>query len=185
MIRATDIAQRLLQPAIAPGDWVADATVGNGHDTLFLADCVGPSGRVFGFDIQETAVVATAAKVSLLPHVTLFQCGHEHLADRLGATAQNRLAAVMFNLGYLPGGSKDIVTRSDTTLMGLAQAAQLLAVGGLITVVLYPGHDGGAAEAKAVKDYAQRLPAAFAASHVVRANSVLPAPELMVIERRV
>ena len=49
----TGLAHELIQEKIQPGDTVVDATIGNGHDTLFLAKCVGETGRVIGFDVQE------------------------------------------------------------------------------------------------------------------------------------
>ncbi len=52
----------------------------------------------------------------------------------------------MANLGYLPGGDKTIITRPETTRSALQQAADLLAVGGRISVVVYTGHPGGRAE---------------------------------------
>ena len=122
MIRATELAQLVLRQTIKPGDWAVDATVGNGHDTLFLAQRVGPPGRVFGFDVQAAALASAAERVLGLDQITLFHAGHEHLAERLPAEAKGRLAAAMFNLGYLPGGSHEIVTRTQTTLAGLSQA---------------------------------------------------------------
>ena len=36
-----------------------DATMGNGHDTLFLCEMAGEKGKVLAFDIQERALEAT------------------------------------------------------------------------------------------------------------------------------
>jgi ubiquinone/menaquinone biosynthesis C-methylase UbiE len=49
-------AWRVIEAVVKPGDVVIDATVGQGHDTLKLAQLVGPQGNVFGFDIQEAAL---------------------------------------------------------------------------------------------------------------------------------
>ena len=38
------LAQDALARHIRPGDTVVDATMGNGHDTCFLAELVGESG---------------------------------------------------------------------------------------------------------------------------------------------
>ena len=57
--RPTALAQQLLGPLIRPGDIVIDATAGNGHDTLFLAENVGPDGRVLAFDVQAVAIDST------------------------------------------------------------------------------------------------------------------------------
>ena len=40
-----------------------DATVGNGHDTVFLARLVGETGKVIGFDIQEQAIKNTTERL--------------------------------------------------------------------------------------------------------------------------
>lgn len=182
-MRATEFAHLLMRQAVKPGDPVVDATVGNGHDTLFLAERVGPSGSVLGFDIQQAALTQAGKHVDGHPQVTLIHAGHEHLAEHLAANGYDRLAAVMFNLGYLPGAPKDIMTRTQTTLAALDQALSHLEIHGLVTLVLYPGHSGGAEEARAVRSYAQGLSQAFAVTHYARINSGRPAPELLAIER--
>jgi predicted methyltransferase len=183
MLRATDLAHLLLRQVIKPGDWAVDATVGNGHDTLWLAQQVGASGRVFGFDVQAAALAEAAKRVDGCSQVELFHSGHERLTEQLPADAKGRLAAVMFNLGYLPGAAKDIVTRTDTTLAALGQSLGLLAVGGHVTLVLYPGHPEGAEEAAAARTFAASLSASFAANIFGRINALRPAPELLAIER--
>lgn len=182
MLRATEIAHLLMRQSVNPGDWVVDATVGNGHDTLLLAKRVGPTGRVIGFDVQETALAAAAERIDGMPQVTLIHAGHENLAEHLPVDGRERLAAAMFNLGYLPGASKEIVTRSETTLAALKQILTHLKMHGLVTLVLYPGHPGGGEEAEAVRSYAQQLPQAFAVTQHARINTLRPAPELIVIE---
>ena len=182
-MRATELAHLLLRQSLRPGDQVVDATVGNGHDTLFLAKLVGPQGHVFGFDIQQAALAEAAKNVEGLSQVTLIHVGHEKLAERLPEDCTGQLAAVMFNLGYLPGASKDITTQTETTLIALEQAIANLKTHGLITLVLYPGHTEGAKEAQPVRSYAQQLGQDYAVTHYKRLNTQRPAPELLVIER--
>lgn len=55
----TEWCRSLIRPQVKPGDLCIDATMGNGHDTLFLSQLVGPSGRVLAFDIQQAALDAT------------------------------------------------------------------------------------------------------------------------------
>ena len=38
------LLRTFLQQVILPGNSVLDATAGQGRDTLFLAECVGPTG---------------------------------------------------------------------------------------------------------------------------------------------
>jgi predicted methyltransferase len=174
----------MLSTVLKPGDWAVDATVGNGHDTLWLAQQVGPQGCVFGFDVQEAALAAATRRLEGFTQVSFYQCGHEHLATRLPPTSQGRITAVMFNLGYLPGTTHDIKTCAPSTLAALDQALDFLAIGGIITLILYPGHTGGAEEAAAVRSRSDQLSPAFVVTRHVRLNARAPAPELIAIARR-
>lgn len=50
---------------------------------------------------------------------------------------------VAFNLGFLPGGDKAIITKPETTLLALEAAKETVMPGGLISLVVYVGHPGG------------------------------------------
>lgn len=143
---------------VSPGDAVVDATAGNGHDTVFLARLVGPSGQVHAFDVQEEAIRATRERLEkeglLTPSVRLHLASHDRLAELVGGPVK----AIVFNLGYLPGGDKKTVTRTECTLAALEQAAALIAPNGLLSVMCYPGHEGGKEEAEAVEAFLSRLP---------------------------
>lgn len=143
---------------VLPGDTVVDATAGNGHDTVFLARLAGPSGQVHAFDVQEEAIRATRERLE--KEGLLTSAVHLHLAshDRLAELVTGPVKAVVFNLGYLPGGDKKTVTRTGCTLAALEQAAALIAPNGILSVMCYPGHEGGDAEAEAVEDFLSRLP---------------------------
>ena len=58
----TDFVKFIISDKVKPGDFVIDGTAGNGHDTLFLANLVSDSGRVYSFDIQSEAISSTKAK---------------------------------------------------------------------------------------------------------------------------
>lgn len=150
------LAQLLVGRVLQLGDQVVDATAGNGHDTLYLARRVGEQGRVYAFDIQEEAILHTAARLraeGFENRVVLIRAGHERLKEFVPPG----IKAVMFNLGYLPGGDHQIITHPDTTVAALEQAADLLAPGGLVTVVVYRGHEGGEEEGRAVLRYVESL----------------------------
>lgn len=146
---------------------LVDATAGNGHDTLFLARCAeGHGGEVLALDIQEAALAHVRSRLveaSLTGRTRLLLLGHEDLEPclrRLIAEegAPSRLAGVMFNLGFLPGSDKRVVTRPETTLAALRGATRLLAPGGVIAVHLYSGHAGGREECETVLAFAAALP---------------------------
>lgn len=155
-------AAGLVAGALRPGDRALDGTAGNGHDTAHLARLVGPEGRVFAWDVQAAAIESTRARLlaeGLEGRATLNLGGHEGLGDWLDAApGRVPLRAAMFNLGYLPGGDRALVTRPGATLPALEAAfARLERGGGVLTVVAYPGHLGGAEEAEAVSAWALGL----------------------------
>jgi SAM-dependent methyltransferase len=155
-----DRAHAAIAAVVKEGDATIDATVGNGHDTAFLARQVGPEGAVFGFDTQPQALRAARHRLQeagVDDQVRLVQAGHETMADRLPQTWEGRVAAVTFNLGYLPGGDPSITTQPETTVAALRQAAAWLRPGGRISIVCYTGHDGGRQETEEVERWTAGL----------------------------
>jgi len=155
--------QELLSEVVQPGDLVVDLTAGNGQDTLELFRLVGQTGQVIGFDIQTQALLATrdrmvsaGAQVRLHQHdiqplpseagIDLLAMSHTEIARVLPAAPKGVIA----NLGYLPGGQRELVTRPESTVSALEQTCSLLQAGGRLAVVVYPGHPGGAEEGIAV-----------------------------------
>lgn len=168
---------------VRPGDRAVDATCGNGHDTLLLAGLVGPQGHVWGFDVQQPAIVETGRKLAeagLAERVTLLHSGHEQLARYLAVPLQ----AVMFNLGYLPGGNRAVVTRPETTLSALEQSLQLLAPSGVVLMTIYPGHSGGDEERQAVDGWAAELdPRNYHSWRMGQLNVACNAPYCIIIQK--
>jgi SAM-dependent methyltransferase len=177
------LSHLFLRSFLRDGDSAVDATCGNGHDTLLLARLVGACGHVWGFDIQEQAIDETSrrlAETGLSNRVTLLQVGHEELAEHVTAPLQT----VLFNLGYLPGGDRSIITRPETTVIALEQSLKLLAAGGTVIVVVYPGHSGGDDEQSAVEDWAARIdPRACHCWRMGQINVTAAAPYLLLVQR--
>ena len=155
--RPTSIAAGFLKDLIPAGACAIDATAGNGHDTLFLAETVGPEGKVLAFDVQEAAIVSTRARIETAGYggrVDFFQESHATMAEH---AAEGSVTAVMFNLGYLPGADHAVAT-GDDTLTALEAAVRLIKNGGALSVVCYPGHEGGDSEAVKVEAWMAALP---------------------------
>ncbi|OQP06457.1 rRNA methyltransferase [Geobacillus sp. 46C-IIa] len=153
-------ARFLLAGAVTEGSLAIDATVGNGHDTVYLAERVGDRGHVFGFDIQPEAIGATAARLAergLHGRVTLFQQSHSELLTALPRDVHGRIAGAVFNLGYLPGGDKQIVTKPESTIQAVEQLLSVMKPGGVIVLVVYHGHPEGKIERDALLDYVRSL----------------------------
>lgn len=168
---------------IREGDTVVDATMGNGKDTLFLCDLVGGSGHVYAFDVQAEAVERTRERVreaGFEPRTTLLLAGHETMADHVKAPVQ----AVMFNLGWLPGAEHIVTTRTETTLKAVSAALELIAPGGIVTVCVYPGHEEGTRELKALKEYVSGLSVrTFNVLYHSFVNASSQTPQLFLIQR--
>jgi SAM-dependent methyltransferase len=177
------LSHLLLHSFVRDGQYAVDATCGNGHDTLLLARLVGVHGHVWGFDIQERALVETGRRLTeaeLSSRVTLLHTGHEDLTRHIAVPVQ----VVLFNLGYCPGGDRSIITRPDTTGSALDQAVNLLAPGGIVVVTVYPGHDGGAEEQATVEKWAAKLdPRTWHCWRMEQTNVSQEAPYLLLIQK--
>jgi SAM-dependent methyltransferase len=154
--RAKELAHLLLAGAIEEGSVVIDATCGNGHDTCFLAQCVGQGGRVIAFDIQTAAIDSTRqllGEKGLSDRVELIATSHAKLGDQ---AEPGTVSVVMFNLGYLPGADKSVITVASETIAALDAATVALKPGGCLSVICYPGHKGGDDEASAVETWMEQ-----------------------------
>lgn len=179
--RPTELAWSLLRPAIRAGDSVIDATAGNGHDTVFLAECVGPHGRVIAFDVQDEAIRSAAQRVETAGFTQRVEF-HVKSHVRMEEHAQpGSVAAVMFNLGYLPGADHGMTTLVGETLSAMDAAARLLKPGGVLSVVCYPGHEAGAVEARAVEEWmTTRSAVGWRVAKYAMLGTLRPAPFLLV-----
>lgn len=145
-------SHQYIERFVEQGDIVIDATAGNGNDTIFLAKLVGEKGRVFSFDVQQIAIDRTREKLSILglsDRVELINDGHENLDKYVNGNVK----AVMFNLGYLPGGDHNLGTKAETTICAIEKSMSLLVTGGIISIVIYHGGDSGFEEKNKVMEY--------------------------------
>jgi len=164
MPRLTQVAHEKLAVMLGAGDYAIDATAGNGHDTRFLAEQVAPSGRVLAIDRQASALRQTECRLgtgALRECVTLVEGDHAQLRDIAPAAWRGRVRAIVFNLGYLPGSDKTVVTGPSSTRAALEASLTLLAPGGLLSVLIYRGHPGGCAEETMILDWLTENTAEF------------------------
>ncbi|MBT2680782.1 16S rRNA (cytosine(1402)-N(4))-methyltransferase [Bacillus sp. ISL-35] len=186
--RILPFARNLLELAVKPGDIAVDATVGNGHDTLFLANLVGPAGRIYGFDIQDEALMSCKTKLrehEMQDQVTLFHTGHENIAECIPPLHFGKITGAVFNLGYLPGGDKNIVTVPETTIHAIDQLLEIMAPEGIIVIVIYHGHPEGKVEREYLLRYVKSLDQNIA--HVLEykfLNQKNNPPFIIAIEKR-
>ncbi len=209
-ISIVDWTHQFLQQYIKPGDLVVDATMGNGGDTLFLAQLVAganvtdserqiyesfadkksairmtESGSVIAFDVQELALTntrdklakhgftsetivaparATKARVTkasatknsdkFTATTTLILDSH---ANILNYVKEESAQAVVFNLGYLPGGDHSKATHAESTIPAIEAALKAIKRGGVISICIYSGGDSGFEEKNQVLEYLKTL----------------------------
>ena len=195
MLKQIEMAHWMLKDIINVDDVVVDATMGNGYDTLFLAEL---GANVYAFDVQEEALNATEKRLddagiknqifeknlsNLLtePSVNLVLSGHEKLSEYV----KEPIKAAIFNLGYLPKTDKSVVTKADTTLTALDALTNQLVVGGRIAIMIYYGHEGGMEEKDAVIKWTSSLPQKdWEVTSYAPLNQIHTPPILVLIEKR-
>ena len=159
LLTALHFSHSLLEEILQPGDHVIDATMGNGYDTVFMAEKIGKTGHVYSFDIQKEALLSTKSKLTeqdLLDRTSLFLQGHETLGTVVDEAQP--IKAGIFNLGYLPKSDKSVITLPETTRTAMEEILKRLVSRGRMILVVYYGHDGGEKELDMVQDYCQSLP---------------------------
>lgn len=178
------IAADCLRRFLLPGDRAVDATMGNGHDTLMLCELVGESGKVYAFDVQAQAVENTRLRLKeagVEERAELHLCGHEHMSEYVKAPVQ----AVMFNLGWLPGGDKHVTTLWQTTKTAVLSALKLLEIGGICIICVYPGHEAGDYEREQLRQYLAAIrPQDFNIVHHKFINAGPGAPECYILQKQ-
>ncbi|MDR5658139.1 class I SAM-dependent methyltransferase [Serpentinicella sp. ANB-PHB4] len=185
-LRATKFVQRILSDKLAKECNAIDATMGNGYDTLFLANSIGTSGKLFSFDIQETALINT--KNLLDQHGfekkdNLFLINDSHA--NILKYVNEPIDVAMFNFGYLPGGNHEIVTKPQSSITALKSVMQLLKKKGIISLIIYYGHIGGEIEKNKIIDFINTLNYnEFSVLHCSYLNQDNNPPIIILIEKK-
>ena len=174
-----------------------DATCGNGHDSLFLLSHAPPQARLLCMDVQPAALAATRTRLEaagLAARAELRLQGHQELDTILpsclrqtGDTEEQTavcLGCACFNLGWLPGGDKNLVTRTENTLHALEAVLHHLAPQGCVSLHCYTGHPGGQEEAEAIRGRVASLPPRqWRVLSAADANRSSQGESLLVLER--
>lgn len=152
----TEFCHHFIKEYIHENDCCIDATAGNGNDTEFLCRMTGAGGKVYAFDIQETAILHTRKRLEtagLLKRAVLIRDGHERMQEYV----KEAVSVIVFNFGYLPGGDHRIATKAETSLQAVCRGLELLKPGGVMSLCIYSGGDTGYNERDALLDYVRGL----------------------------
>ncbi len=182
-INSKTLAQTVLLPILGSAKCVVDATAGNGHDTVFLAQHTSSDAAVWAFDIQRQALdeaAKNAAEAGCAEKVHFVQASHSTVGEHISEP----IDAAMFNLGYLPGASHAVTTVSESTREAIAAIMRQLRVGGMITVVSYSGHEEGKQEQDDLFRWFKEFPVSvYTVSSFRMINHKETAPMLFLIEK--
>ncbi len=152
----TEYCHQFLKEHIRENDKCIDATAGNGSDTLFLCEQVGPGGKVYAFDIQEQALEHTKERLQSAgcdDRAVLIHAGHEKMEEYV----KEEVRAIVFNFGYLPGGDHRIATKVETSLLAIRKGMELLCPEGIMSLCIYSGGDTGYEEREQILKFLKEL----------------------------
>lgn len=137
------LAHDLLLEHINQDSVIVDATTGNGHDTLFLASRVK---QVYAYDVLSEAITSSKNLTKDYSNITYFHKSHASLTKDI-----KHYDGIIFNLGYLPGGNKNLTTTLSSTMKTITAIHQNKQ--GFVLVVAYPGHDEGLKELVFIQNF--------------------------------
>lgn len=168
---------------VSEGDTVVDATCGNGNDSVILLKKLNLNGKLYAFDIQESAIEATKSliikylntttkdnlifkektrnhyylKYSELCEINIIKDTHSKMTRYIKREDHN-VKLICFNLGYLPGSkNKQIKTEAMETIEGLKASLECIRGAGMISVMSYVGHEGGEWEYQKIKEFLLKI----------------------------
>jgi len=182
-INGIEISKRICQSKLNNGDIAVDCTMGNGFDTEFLCCLVGDKGKVYAFDIQESAVMNTQKKLlesNLLERAEIILDGHQNVDKYI----RENVKLVIFNLGYLPRGNHEITTKKETTIEAVQKCLDILEPNGIILLIIYTGHENGKTEKEALECFTSKLnQKEYNVANICFTNQINNPPQLICIEK--
>ncbi|MDR1781472.1 MAG: class I SAM-dependent methyltransferase [Bacilli bacterium] len=127
-----------------------DMTLGHGYDSIELTKHFK---KVFAFDIQEEAINSAKENLKDYHNINIIKDNHLNYDNYV----KDKIALAIYNLGYLPHGSKEITTNKDSTIASLRKLLVQLKINGIIILVIYIGHPQGYQESKAINEFIKEL----------------------------
>lgn len=125
-----------------------DMTFGNGNDSYTMLS-INENIEVYGFDIQQSCI-NNARKID---NLQVINDSHLHFDNYIN----DKIDFAVFNLGYLPGGDKNITTDYDTVIKTLKKLLKVMNIEGQIVITFYPGHKPGHEESINIIKFLQKL----------------------------
>lgn len=142
------LVESLMKSKIPTSKICLDMTFGNGNDSYKMLS-INKSIQVYGFDIQKICI-DNAKKTNNLKVINDSHLNFEKYTNE-------KIDFAVFNLGYLPGGDKNITTNYDTVIKTLEKLLKLMNIEGQIVITFYPGHRPGFEESINIINFLRTL----------------------------
>ncbi len=181
MKKVVEIAHDILKKVQLEGS-AADFTLGGGNDCELLISLPNIK-KVYAFDIQESAI--EAAKTYLknkqgVEKVMFISAGHEQAKQYI----KEPIVMGIFNFGFYPKGDHAITTMVETSKQAVEAALDLLKAGGLLVLVLYPGHEQGRKESDYFDEWIQTLSSHQFDCASIHMSNKRECPYIQIIEKK-
>lgn len=137
---------KYIKPLINKEDVCLDMTLGNGNDSLLLCEL---SKKVYGFDISNTAINNSKQRLVNYNNIEYINDNHINVDEYV----HEPVKLAIFNLGYLPHGNENIITKAEETLIAFERVYKLIETNGYIIITFYLGHKGGKQEYYLLDEY--------------------------------
>lgn len=133
---------------------LVDMTAGNGHDSLRILKMQPNYEKIYIYDIQEKAIENTKKLLNSYGYKNCIYLNKSH--DDL-SFIKEKIDFAIYNLGYMPGANKELVTKSESTIKSISSLLGKLNSGAVVIVTAYPGHEEGFIECERVDNYLRKL----------------------------
>lgn len=132
-----------------------DMTIGHGNDIYKIARTVDSESEILGFDISEIAVENTKKLLNEFKeyNIKVIKDSHENIIQY----TNKKLDLIIYNLGYLPKGNKNITTDYKTVITSLKYVLNALNISGIIIMTFYPGHINGKLESIEIEKFLSKI----------------------------
>ena len=142
------LSHNIIKEYVKDKNIAVDATLGNGYDCDFLSSCFK---KVYAFEIQKEACEKYIDKNN---NVIIINESH-HKIDEF---VKEEISCICYNLGYLPGGNKEVTTLAETSLKSIQLSLEMLCPNGIMAIAIYRGHNEGKEEESCILQYLRGLP---------------------------
>lgn len=129
-----------------------DMTVGAGNDSKYILENTTVK-KLYGFDIQKDAKKRALELIGEDFRFNFILDSHASIDKYI----KEGIDLAIYNLGYLPGGDKEITTAYESTIESLEKTLKLLNKDGIVVLTIYPGHPAGKIESEEIENHLKSL----------------------------